>query len=96
MIHSSAGWINVFVVIIFALLSMQILVSNRLANLGTDINRIESEIQQINTDNVYLRRQIASESALMALQKKAYEHGFTQTITPRYISGDLPVALDWH
>lgn len=94
--HGSSGWINIFVVLIMGLLSMQIVASNRLANLGTEMNRIETEIQQITTENTYLKRQIASESALLVLQQKAKEQGFTQTITPWYVSGDLPVALDWH
>jgi len=79
--------------IVIGLLLLQVVVSNRLANYGTHITQIETDITQLTQENQLLSEQIASESALMAISTKANTLGFTKTTTPVFLS-DLPVALN--
>ena len=78
------------------LLFIQVLVSNRLATTGYQINKIEGNIEDITSDNEPLKEKIASASAFITLKIKAEQLGFTKSISPAFFSHILPVALNGH
>ncbi|RJR15544.1 hypothetical protein C4579_01875 [Candidatus Microgenomates bacterium] len=81
-------------IISVVLMVLQVIVSNRLANMGLQISQTDTEIQSITQENTDLRQKIASASSLLTLEEKAQELGFVIPSQPVYLSKDLPVALD--
>lgn len=83
-------------VIVMMLLFLQVMVSNRLATVGTSIAKIEKDVQQLNEENIDLRQKIASNSSLLVIENKAKLLGFTTEVKPIYISREPSVAFDLH
>ena len=80
------------ILLCLGLMVLQVLVSNRLANMGLKISEIDQHIQEVTGENNDLRGMIASESALLSIKQKAHELGFVQPGKPVYLSNDLPFA----
>lgn len=80
--------------IIFLLLIIQVVVSNRISTSGLEINRLQEEIEYANEENRILNEKIASASSLLVLKGKAITQGFAKNSIPLYLSSDLPVAFD--
>lgn len=83
-------------VIIFALLLVQVIVSNTLSTTGEVISKVDREISDLKDQNNDMREKIASYSALTTIESKAKELGLSKRIAPQYISPELPVALNLH
>ena len=83
-------------VLVFMLLIIQVIVSNRLAIYGNQISQIDQKMESINQENINISEKIASASSLIVIKQKSLEMGFNQTITPYYVSDNLPVALGLH
>lgn len=79
-------------VLCVCLMVLQVLVSNRLANMGLKISEIDQTIQEVTGENNDLRGMIASESALLRIKEKAQVLGFVHPAKPIYLSDDLPFA----
>lgn len=79
---------------VFALMLLvgQILVSNRIANSGSHLSEIESEISQLSHATTLLEEKIASASSLTTISQKAHVLGLTKTSQPLYLSNEIPVA----
>ena len=72
-------------VIITTLLFTQLVFANNLATDGQKLSEVEDEIQKLTAENTSLKVQIATESSLSNLAKKAAELGFSKPsliITP--------------
>ena len=80
-------------VVILMLLVVQVLVSNSIANYGSTISKIETDITDLTQANQLLEEKIASGSSLLTLSEKAQKIGFVKTITPQYFSNQIPVAF---
>lgn len=78
--------------IVILLLLAQVIVSNRLATTGSNMNSLEEEIQTLAQQNKLLDEQIASNSALLTLKQRSVILGFTKTIKPIFLSQEPPVA----
>lgn len=76
-----AGKIEVKILVFFAcavilLLFTQLVFANNLATDGQKLSEIEEEIQKLNAENTTLKVEIAKESSLNALSKKAKDLSF--------------------
>jgi len=80
--------------LIIFLLFVQVWVSNHLANFGKKLADTQEQIEQTHKKNMLLQEKIASASSLMVLKHKAAGLGFNQSIIPKYLDAELPVALD--
>ena len=79
--------------VVCLLLFAQVIVSNRLATTGYQMNEIETDIEATSENNELLKEQIASASALTTIQIKAEKLGFNRPVRPTFLDHTLPVAL---
>ncbi len=80
--------------LIIILLVIQVVVSNRLAAMGSHLVEIESDINNLNNEKNRLSEKIASSSSHLTLLQKAREIGFTQPINPMFYTSQQSVAFD--
>lgn len=79
--------------VVYVLLVLQVVISNRLAVTGKHISQIEEDLSQTQKENTLLRERIASASSLLTLKSKVKDMGFEKQIEPIYLSDELPIAL---
>ena len=69
---------------VIALFSGQLVVSNRLATMGAALSDMEAQTHELAKENEELSHKIASDSSLMAVSQRAAEQGFSPA-TIRYL-----------
>lgn len=72
------GMIFILCLTTAAIVAIQLIFSTSLATDGAKLAQIEAEIKKMGSQNTSLRVQIAQESALVNLNKKAPELGFVE------------------
>ncbi|MBI4137502.1 hypothetical protein HY469_05575 [Candidatus Roizmanbacteria bacterium] len=69
---------------VVALFGAQLIVSNRLATMGAVLSDMEVQTNELKKENEELSHQIASDSSLLVVSKRAAELGFSSA-TVRYL-----------
>ncbi len=75
-------------------LLVQVVVSNRFAWAGKNIDSTDVKIRLLTDENTSLREEIASASAFIAVKNHAEKLGFVQAIVPTFLKLDQPVAVN--
>lgn len=73
------------------LLLLQVLVANRLTNVGLSLRDFDDQEQRLSEENEILERKIATFSSLTQIAKRATEMGFAPAKT-YYLSPEFSVA----
>ena len=80
-------------IIIIALIATQLIISNYLATKGTQLNKINLQIDDLQKKNVQLNVSIAGNSSLTYIEKQAESQGMKKATNYLYINKNIPLAL---
>ena len=78
---------------VFLLMVIQVFVANRITTIGTTISKLETEKQDLKTENDNLERKISTYSSLTIIAQKAKDAGFEKSELI-YLNPDVSVALN--
>lgn len=73
--------------------ALQLIVSNRLANLGVKIEEENARIESIAAQNRLLEEKLGEKESLIDISQKAKELGFVEAKSIYYIVPQIPVAM---
>lgn len=79
--------------LIFLLLISNLVVSNWMSTRGERIKILEAKIKALKEENAFLELEIAQESSISGLIKRAENLGFAFSPQVLYLKGKLPVAM---
>jgi|GEM_PF-6840220 len=79
--------------IVIALSFIQIIIANQTASSGERMRNIDSEKERIIEENQQLEIEIAKNSSLVEIEKKANKIGFIPANSFIFLNAPLPVAL---
>ena len=77
----------------FLLAAVQLLVSNRLANLGVQIEEESAKAESLSSQNRLLEEELRQKESLANISQKAKELGFVETKSIYYLVPQIPVAM---
>ena len=77
----------------FLLAAVQLLVSNRLANLGVQIEEERAKAESLSSQNRLLEEELRQKESLANISQKAKELGFVETKSIYYLVPQIPVAM---
>ena len=82
----------VFLAVVF-LATAQLIVSNRLANLGQEIEKEKEQTEVLILENSIMEEKIRQKESLVDISEKAKELGFVETKSVYYLTPQIPVAM---
>ncbi len=85
------GLTKIIVGLTIILLLLQVVVANRLTNVGLSLTELDSQQQQLNEENELLQRKIATFSSLTQIAQRASELGFAPAHA-YYLAPEFSVA----
>lgn len=81
--------------LVFLLLGTQIVISNLISTSGDQIQLLEQRKSSLNTQNEYIKKQIAQYTSLSNLYEKAQALGFEKNQSIVYLVPELNVAMNY-
>lgn len=79
--------------VVFILAAAQLMVSNRLADLGEEIEQETKQTESFIAENRILDEEIRQRESLAAITEEAKKIGFVETKTVYYLVPQVPVAM---
>lgn len=79
--------------LIFLLIFVNLVASNRLSDAGEKIKALELEIERLNSENTSLELEIAREGSISGIIGRAESLGFIHSPQVFYLRGEVPVAM---
>lgn len=79
--------------VVFLLAAAQLLVSNRLADLGEEIEQETRQTESFIAENRILEEEIRQRESLANITEEAKKLGFVETKTVYYLVPQVPVAM---
>lgn len=79
--------------VVFILAAAQLMVSNRLADLGEEIEQETKQTESFIAENRILEEEIRQRESLAAITEEAKKIGFVETKTVYYLVPQVPVAM---
>lgn len=80
-------------ILIFALLLVNLVFSNRMSTSGEEIEAVQMEIEKQQAENKALELEVTQLSSISGLLKRAENMGFVSSSQVLYLKGQLPVAM---
>ena len=84
---------NLAVMLVFLLGMVQLFVSNRLADLGEDIEREKLKTESLSLENRLLEEQLRQRESLVNVAEEAKKLGFIEVKSIYYLVPQIPVAM---
>lgn len=84
---------TIVVLMVLLLGAAQLIVSNRLANLGVEIEKENAKTELLTAENRLLEEELRQQESLIAISQKATELGFIEAKSIYYLVPQVPVAM---
>lgn len=81
-----------FIMVIISLSLIHVIVSNLLSTAGVDLDRIQTDLTNVEKQNILLREKVLSSESLSHIASAAAEMGFVTTKSNLYLPDDYPLA----
>lgn len=87
-------FVKLIIFLVIFLGVFQVIISNQLSTLGSELLLIEKETGRLRDENGRLKQKIASSSSLSTITLKAQRFGFEKKAEFFYLETQIPVALE--